>query len=232
MILSIDPGTKNLSLCVMDSNQKIQLWQVHNVLDAENVCSGIKKSGDICGKKSGWKCSEGFFFCKTHSPKKVTKVKKNKVANYTLQDIATRTLEKINTVHSENTTLFDKIHTVLIELQPNCNRRMMFISHIIYSRLLSLLPGIKLSFIRASQKLKAYTGPKIECKLKSKYSQRKYLSIQYAKFFLKDDPENLKLLEDSSKADDLSDCFLMCINGTKKKTYSKTSKTPEIEFLD
>ena len=74
-------------------------------------------------------------------------------------------------------------------------------------------------FVRAANKLKAYTGPIIECKLKGSYAKRKWLSIQYTKWFLENKFNNVQKenwIEDfmnCGKMDDRADSFLMAING-------------------
>jgi hypothetical protein len=90
---------------------------------------------------------------------------------------------------------------------------------------------VVIKFVRASQKLKAYTGPFIACSLKNKYSQRKWLSVKYTEWFLTE-----KFNKDQcdiwgpffqSKAikPDLGDTFLMCVNVIygipKKQTQNK-----------
>jgi hypothetical protein len=89
-------------------------------------------------------------------------------------------------------------------------------------------------FVRASTKLKAYTGPFIVCKLKGAYAQRKWLSIEYCKWFLENkfSKEQQHVWCDffscHSKRDDISDTFLMAINALygipKKQKTQKNGK--------
>jgi hypothetical protein len=98
---------------------------------------------------------------------------------------------------------------------------MKFISHIIYGKLVELYYNTKTTvrFVRAAHKLKAYTGPFLECKLKSPYAKRKWLSIQYIRWFFENkfskDQKDMWLqhFENHTKKDDLSDTCLMAING-------------------
>ena len=113
---------------------------------------------------------------------------------------------------------------------------MKFTSHIIYGKLVELYKetNTTVRFVRASQKLKAYTGPSIECKLKGSYAKRKWLSIQYTNWFLENkfDLEQsntwLPFFENHSKKDDVSDTMLMAINGLygipKKQRQDKNGK--------
>jgi hypothetical protein len=100
------------------------------------------------------------------------------------------------------------------------NAKAVFISHLIYGKFIELYKdtNITIRFVRASQKLRAYTGPEIICKLKGKYAQRKWLSVQYTKWFLenrfsKEQKEKwLPFFLSHTKQNDLSDTALMSIN--------------------
>lgn len=242
MILCIDVGLKNLAMCVMNfsdhkdiSSYKIHLWDVYNILDEEKkLCKAFTKSNNICNKKCLYKFDETFT-CKKHFPKgeKITsknKVKIKKISNCLLQDIVSLFLKKFNYIFNDNIEIFNHVSEIYIELQPKINPKMKMISHILFGKLIELYTNsnninqCKIRFISAVKKLKAYTGPYIECKLKSKYSQRKWLGIQYTKWFLENkfnkEQYNIwySLLDQNNKLDDLCDTFLMCIHciSTKK----------------
>jgi hypothetical protein len=248
-VLSIDIGLRNLALCIMNATDKtkldtykIQLWNVYNTLDSDDyTCHGIQKNQKVCGKKCGYKyLKENILIhcCKMHFPKdiKVTPkniFKKKMIDSYLLQDIANIVLLKIQEIYDENVFLFNELKSVVIELQPKINCSAKFISHIIYGKLVELLRHQKttIRFVRASQKLRAYTGPVIECKLKGKYAQRKWLSIQYTKWFLenkfsKEEKDKwMVTFLSHKKQDDLGDTFLMVVNSIhgipKKRKISK-----------
>jgi hypothetical protein len=252
MILSIDIGLRNLALCCIDaeesnniSSYKIKLWDVYNTLDSDNyLCQSLQKNGKICNKKCLYKYRHNddniIYCCKTHFPKhiKISKdndFKKKAINDYLLQDIAKIVLTKLQNIHDENLEIFSKIKKIIIELQPKINQKMKFTSHIIYGKLVELYMNTdtKITFVRASQKLKAYTGPNLECTLKGSYAKRKWLGIQYAKWFLEnkfDIEEKEKWLGtlNCSKADDLCDTLLMAINGfigiPKKQLKDKKGK--------
>ena len=86
--------------------------------------------------------------------------------------------------------------------------------------------------MRASQKLRAYTGPPIECKLKGKYAQRKWLSIKYGEWFLENkfskEQRDKWLPTLTGKLDDRFDVLLMSINAItgipKKQITNKKGK--------
>lgn len=237
-VLSIDIGVRNLAVCIMNASDKtkldtykIELWNVYNTLESDDsigTCNGIQKNQKVCGKKCGYKYLKEnvlIYCCKMHFPKdiKVTTkniFKKKTIDSYLLQDIANIVLLKIQKIYNENIILFNRLKSVIIELQPKINSSAKFISHIIYGKLVELLRNQKttIRFVRASQKLRAYTGPVIECKLKGKYAQRKWLSIQYTKWFLenkfsKEQKEKwMTVFLSHKKQDDLGDTFLMVVN--------------------
>jgi hypothetical protein len=257
MILSIDIGIKNLSLCIMDccdktdiSTYNIHLWDVYNTLEDHYTCVALQKSGKICNKKCSFKYNLNnicVYTCKTHFPKDLLPLKRENnykpklIKNYLLQDIAKIILTKINEIVEKNSELFLKLTHVVLELQPLMNKSMIFVSHIIYAKLTDLQmqkclnDKCSIKFVRASQKLRAYTGPIIECKLKGKYAQRKWLSIKYTKFFLENKFSNdqrdkwLGVLNSKSTQADMSDCCLMAINGLygipkkQKMNFKKTN---------
>jgi hypothetical protein len=236
MILTIDVGLKNLAMCIMEgsdsvnlSSYRIHLWEVYNTLEEQIPnCSSLTKAGTICGKRSTCKWSldsEIKHSCKTHFPKQITftakhQVKSKRVDDFLLQDITRIILQKIVAIYQEHQSIFRQVQKVVIELQPKVNNKMKLISHLIYGKMVELYMNthVAVRFVSASQKLKAYKGPLITCKLKSAYARRKYLSIQYTTWFLDtqfDKVESVKWqkrFESHNKQDDLGDVFLMAIN--------------------
>ena len=256
MILTIDVGLRNLAMCIMSSKDRsdistynIHLWDTFNTLDSDDyICSSFQKNGKVCGKKCGFKYlknNEYVYSCKTHFPRELINsknidkkyhFKKKMVNDYLLQDIAKIVLKRLQLIYDSNQALFNSVNQVLIELQPKVNQKMKFTSHILYGKLVELYydSDTTIRFVRASQKLKAYTGPQVECNLKGSYAKRKWLSIQYSKWFLENKFSNeqknkwLSNLESSGKKDDMCDVFLMAINGhfgiPKKQMTNKKGK--------
>ena len=256
MILTIDVGLRNLAMCIMSAHDKqdissyqIHLWDTYNTLDVDDhVCNGLQKNGKVCGRKCGFKYLKDNQYthcCKTHFPKDLMNgkqidkkyiFKKKAVNDYLLQDIATIVLKRVQYIYDSNKVLFDSVTQVLIELQPKVNQKMKFTSHILYGKLVELYYDkcTTIRFVRAAQKLKAYTGPIIECTLKGSYAKRKWLSIQYTKWFLehkfaKEQSDTWSgHLETSGKKDDMCDVMLMAINGhygiPKKQMTNKKGK--------
>lgn len=256
MILTIDVGLRNLAMCIMSaqakddlSTYKIHLWDTFNTLDSDDyTCNDLQKNGKICGKKCGFKYMKDgnqVHCCKTHFPKELMSgkqidkkftFKKKAVNDYLLQDIAKIVLKRMQLIYDTHKELFQSVSQVLIELQPKVNQKMKFTSHILYGKLVELYDesDTTIRFVRAAQKLKAYTGPFIECNLKSSYAKRKWLGIQYSKWFLENKFSTsekdswLSHLETSGKKDDMCDVMLMAINGhygiPKKQMTNKKGK--------
>jgi hypothetical protein len=161
--------------------------------------------------------------------------KKKSIDDYLLQDIAKVVLYKIQEIYDDNLLPLN-LSSIFIELQPKVNRKAIFTSHIIYGKLVELYKdtNVPIRFVRASQKLKAYTGPNIECKLKGAYAKRKWLSIQYTRWFLENKFSNeqkdiwLPFFESKIVKPDMGDTFLMGINALygipKKQKFQKNGK--------
>lgn len=226
--LCIDPGIRNLGLAIMNSDYEILLWDDFNILDSDDYCcQGIFKNGKLCGRKCNMKYIDSDtltnYCCKTHFPKEIKKTKvhdfkKKSIDKYLLQDIAKIFIERIQEIY-DNNPIFKLLTSINIELQPKCNPKSLFISHIMYGKFIELYKNtIPIRFVRASQKLKAYTGPFIECKLKGAYAKRKYLSVKYTYWFLENffsaeqKEKWLPFLDSKKVKPDMCDCLLMCIN--------------------
>lgn len=166
------------------------------------------------------------FTCKTHFPKTLdckTKehiFKKKNVDEYLLQDIAKSVIKKIQEIYETKLITLD-LKSIILELQPKLNAKAVFTSHIIYGKLTELYndTNVTIRFVRAVHKLKAYDGPYIECKLKGAYAQRKWLSVEYTKWFLENRFSKeqrdiwLPYFESQNVKPDLADTLLMGING-------------------
>ena len=246
MILSIDIGLKNLSYNIMNatdrndfSTYKIHLWETYNTLEDDlHICEGTLKNGNSCNRNAKYTVNPNFY-CKMHLPKgtvitKKNTLKKKLIKDYLLQDLVTIFLKRMQTIYDDNRELFDQVKTILIELQPKVNPTMQTISHVLYGKFVELYfdKDTKIRFIRANTKLKAYTGPPIECKLKGAYPRRKWFSIQYCRWFLenkfsREQCERWLPVLESGRADN-SDTFLYSINAIhgmpKSQALSKKGK--------
>ena len=239
--LCVDPGLRNLSFCIMSSTYEILLWDTFNILNSDDYhCVSLFKNGKICGRKCTMKYKNEetlIYSCKTHFPKEIKKTKlndfkKKSIDDYLLQDIANTFIDRLQEIYDHN-PVFKTLTNILIELQPSCNPKMLFISHVLYGKFIELYKNtISIRFVRASQKLRAYIGPPIECKLKGKYAQRKWLSQKYGEWFLENkfsqEQRDKWLPTLTGKCDDRHDCLLMCINSItgipKKQITNKKGK--------
>ncbi len=199
-VVSIDIGLKTLSLCAMDKNKHVSLWELYNVLESEKFCEGLKKDNTKCSKKASTTTTK-VYYCKTHSKGKQTKVYKPKaVKSYTYQEIAKLVISCI-----QNIQLPTPILSILIELQPKVNQKMKFVSHIVFGFFVQ--KGYLVRFVRASKKLKEI------CRAdKDTYAKRKKKSIELVQNLLSKGifTGQLDSLDNTTKKDDLCDVFLMC----------------------
>ena len=229
MLLCIDVGLRNLSLCIMTKHineYSIHLWDNYDLMPSDiRACEGIKKSGGICCKVSSLK-SSGKYYCKTHGKgltEAIIVVKKKLISSYTLQEIVLIVLDKITSLYKMDTELFQSIDKVCIEKQPRINNKMQLVSNVIFTKLVELLPTAKVRFISASKKLKI--GPKIDCvtifkgilKGAKGYSNRKNLSVTYTKDFLTNSLIVNKdfwicHFEKMSKKNDMADSLCFCVS--------------------
>lgn len=238
MILTIDIGLKNMSFCIGSCTDKkdfktysIHLWDNYDLINNEQFCKEIQKNKLVCNKKCNVKYTntenEIVYTCKKHSPKntKITMFKPKLIKSYSLQELSCIIIDSMDKIYKDHSNIFDKVTKILIELQLARNPRMKFVSHILFGKLVELYKNslVQIKFVGASKKLKAYKGPKIECKLKNAYSRRKWLAVQYTRDFLENkfnDEQRekwLPFLESKSKQNDISDTFLMFLNGLKYK---------------
>ena len=113
---------------------------------------------------------------------------------------------------------FLDVDLVVIENQPALkNPTMKSIQMMIYSYF--LINGVcspdskitNIEMINARNKLKAYTGPKVECEIKDKYKRTKFLGIEYCKHMIQESNQEdqwIQLFTNSKKKDDLADAYL------------------------
>ena len=227
-ILSIDVGIKNLAYCSMyisESGIMIQDWGIINIMEHINktctntirnkpctrdayftICKQDVEETYFCNKKTCEKKMK-----KEYTKKEIKKQKRKTCKNIKLQELALKLLTKLQ----EKGTSILNIDKVIIENQPVLkNPTMKSVQMILYTYFLE--HGIMddsssindVILFSARNKLKIYDGPKVECNLKNKYSRTKYLSVEYTKYFLKDNTEWLYFFKTNSKKDDLADSYL------------------------
>ena len=223
-ILSFDVGIKNLSFCLLNEGV-IEDWGILNIC-TDDICDHCTKDGKRCDKSVKFVC-DGFQVCvahkklKSYSDKKFKKISKKQNPMLGQGKCIVEKLQKKD--------IFLDVDLVVIENQPALkNPTMKSIQMMIYSYF--LINGVcsdnsnitSIEMINARNKLKAYTGPKIDCDIKDKYKRTKFLGIEYCKHMIqesKQDEQWLDLFTQSKKKDDLADAYLqgMYVLGLKHK---------------
>ena len=199
-ILSIDVGIKNLGLCQLNYEDN----------NNDDICEDVKiellDSLDIT---------------------QFIDIKKKMNANKIPILLLARGLIKGLTDYSINLT--NKIDYIIIENQPFMkNPRMKSAQMIIFSFFVNKFLNNEDTDIRMflpKNKLNVYTGPPVECKLKSKYSQRKFKSIKYTEYMLlKYNSDFITKFNNSKKKDDLADSYLQGITFLNQLNKKKSKK--------
>ena len=220
-ILSFDVGIKNLAYCLLDTETKsIDDWNIINI-SVDPTCEHVNK-GKCCDKIAKKMIKDsGFKLCTSHCKIKMYKDKKMrnvpKLENPTLslgRQIVKKLDEKKN---------FLNMDVVCIENQPALkNPTMKSVQMIIYSYFLMNGLAKDIQMINARNKLKVYTGPKINCDIKETYKRNKFLAIKYCDYMIRENPHIdsvfHQLYDDSKKKDDLSDAYLQGIYYINKLT--------------
>jgi len=180
------------------------------VLNADKICSVINKNKKQCSRKAT--LYEGDddkkYYCNFH--KKQATEPLSKIVNIKTASFFEKSLF-IPKIIDNDPELLD-VDDVLIENQPiKINPVMKSIQMILYTTY--LIRGIidktrvkEVHLINATQKMKIYDGPKIECAIKNKHDRNKFLAIKYCEYFI--DGDNLEYFLTHDKKDDLADSFL------------------------
>jgi len=235
-IASFDIGIKHLAFCILDINidgdtKKIYKWHVINVLeDTQNVCEMINKEKKCdklattiannkycCDKKM---CIKNFDLLYPISQYPRTQLKKSKPV---IKEPLFSLCNSINRVLNNYIDDIKSCDIVVLENRPVLkNPTMKSVQMFIYSH--CLIHGAKnIALFNANKKLDIYDGPEIDTKGKTGYTLRKYLSVEYTRYFLKrDDNEWIEYFEKNKKMDDLADCYLQGL--TYHKSLSKKKK--------
>lgn len=258
-ILSFDVGIKNLAYCLIEfkndpsNNHVIYDWGIINIIDNlldETIkCSAIKRGGGNCIKDAtnyvisnnntiGFCSNKG---CQaklntTFTKEQIKKIKKQNTKSFSLFEIGISLIKNLYAIPG----LLD-VDEIVIENQPVLkNPTMKSIQMILYTYFLvnkcSLLSSVNNIYLfSARNKLNIYDGPEIECTKSNEYAKRKYLSIEYTKYFLAKIPDRLSWFNEHKKKDDLADCYLQALTfykshnptnvAKKTKSIRKTKKT-------
>ena len=228
-IISIDVGIKNLAYCIIkktDKNFQIIDWDTVNLIEDEidnqpicnnfiknkpctkKACVYIEKNDSklyYCDKKG---CQK--FLCQTYSDCKHNKIKKITTKSFSLLQLGSILFKKLNEIKDK---ILD-VDEVVIENQPVLkNPTMKSVQILLFSFFIDHgfnsndSPINNVYLFSARDKLKLYDGPKIDCELTDKYKKRKFLSIEYAKYYIKN-TTFYDFFLNHKKKDDLSDSFM------------------------
>ena len=220
-IVSIDVGIKNLAYCILETDSqllyKIHAWGIIDLVENEIIpCSQLNSKGLPCTVKASiYDITNGdkVYYCGRHKKRatnKLKNIKVNKASKMPLGILGCTMFRKF----SELPQLLEA-DRVVIENQPVLkNPKMKSIQMMIYSYFLfngkcsSASPIDNLILFSASKKLDVYKGDKIECSMKDKYAERKYLSIEYTQRMIHNQIEALQILNETPKKDDLADAYM------------------------
>ncbi len=254
-VLSFDVGIKNLAYCLIEFTPNVDLsfnktysikkWGIINMMadleEAALKCEYIKKGGVKCNKPAtSFICKDGENIgtcsnktCLKNIQDKYTgfelkKAKKLLTKQMSLFGLGTKVIEEL-----DKNPEFLEADEVVIENQPVLkNPTMKSVQMFIYTYFImknktkvKKLEGINL--FSAKNKLNIYDGPELDIKKSSEYATRKAQSVEYTKYFLKDNEEKRKWFIDHKKKDDLGDCFLQGLTYYSKSKYMKKPKTPK-----
>ena len=238
-LLSFDVGVTNLAFCLVEfteNEHKIIDWGVIDVMESfedRKIKCSVVKNGVICNSDAVTYVEvddKQLGFCNkkncqsivnsVYSKKQIKKTKKVNTKTVSLFDIAKSMMKKLY----EKPNLID-VNKVVIENQPVLkNPTMKSIQMILYSFFImngALKDNIlkEIVMFNARGKLDIYDGPKIEMPInikKDSYKDRKYRSIEYTKYFLRDENTWLDFFNKHKKKDDLADAYLQCLTYYKK----------------
>ena len=220
-ILSFDVGIKNLAYCLLDTEDlTIDDWNIINI-SVDPTCDHVNK-GKFCDKTATKMTKDtGFKLCTSHC--KIKLYKDKKLRNVPKLDNRMLSLGNQIVKKLDEKKNFLNMDVVCIENQPALkNPTMKSVQMIIYSYFLMNGKAKDIQMINARNKLKVYTGPKIECDITDKYKQNKFLAIQYCDYMIREnahiDKKFHELYDDSKKKDDLSDSYLQGIYYINKLT--------------
>ena len=207
-ILSFDIGIKNLSFCLLDkSTKRIVDWGIINI-SCDKLCQHINTKNKCCDKSATFLHGETLL-CSSHSKLKQypNKCKKIKSEN-SIYNVGKKMVEEL-----DKYPLFLDCEDVIVENQPSLkNPTMKSIQMMVYSYFLIKGKCERLEMINARNKLKVYNGPKIQCDIKDKYKQNKFLAIEYCKKMITNEENKfIELYTNSKKKDDLADSYLQGI---------------------
>src|SRR5210317_144956 len=119
--------------------------------------------------------------------------------------------------------------TILIEKQPDRNKKMVFVMHFLYAYFIIRCPKAETILYDARHKIPDVAGPG-----KAQYNKRKKVSIERCEAFIRDGTTNTHWLDNflkSKKKDDLADTVMQAlsfVNRVEVLPASKKKKTTKL----
>lgn len=252
LVASFDVGVKNLAYCVLRyddsaaSGQQypIVAWNCLDLTDsnddspASKTCEATKAKGEACTSAGKIVTDDGHVYCGVHNPDKdrYKPTKGRKVAGLSYESLGNALMNRLDALRE----VWDQCDHVIIEQQFTKNRRMIFLSAILFSYFLQTgqrAEGSKISrvkFASSRNKLLVYDGPEItERTRKGDKDHRKWLAVRHCEWLIRGDGEHSAYLARfPKKKDDLSDCFLQgadylkhdCRASARKAEAAKAAK--------
>ena len=218
-VLAFDIGIKNLSYCLLDSDNTVIDWDLINLSEkVDFYCDGMLKNKKECKKIAKYYLNDNYY-CNKHKQEKCKIIKKEKKS---LSDYAIEIKRQL-----DSKPLLNDVDIVLVENQPvYINPVMKSIQIMIFSYFCFKINNSTLQVYnvnaRTKEKLPNEDKKWIDTPYyknyikdigtsKDKYKKRKIICREYAKYMLDDQPEIQDFLSNHKKQDDLTDCFLMCV---------------------
>ena len=199
--------------------------------NSKKVCSGITKKLKPCGYNAKYKYKNSYY-CKKHLPEDMGQTSWEENSFQELCINVYKTLDKLiekNPIFLELTHIFieNQFKTFTIGKRAGNNPKLNFIADCVFSYFVRVYidnNDCEINWISPKDKLKIsnkencsknyiyYDGPIIKCKLKTKYARNKFYSVEYTKYFIKDNEKWLSHFNNFSKLDDMTDAFLLCLH--------------------
>lgn len=211
-----NPCTKNASFYQKKENGREYFCGTHgkkmNKIPKHELCHGVNKNGNSCKLKASYYLDkeekEREYYCNKHIENLDEELKQKlkkyiTVDNISFYDRSRMLYQKLGQLDE----ILD-VDVVLIENQPvHKNPIMKSIQMLLYGYYL-MHNANEIHLLNATQKMKVYDGPPIECQIKDTHERNKYLAKEYCKYFLKDNLEKLAYFNSYDKKDDLADTYL------------------------
>lgn len=172
------------------------------------------------------------YYCAKHNKQnkelKLTLIRKG-LSLWSFQTLTDQIIETMENLFSKPE--FADIDYILIEDQAKSNERTKFVSGVIFTMCCLHYKKALIQKIPAKYKLTVYEGPEIECRLKSKYAQNKFLSIKHIEALFSESSYWLDFFKKYKKLDDICDSALSALYFVKNNYKIHTHKKIKVNDL-